>query len=178
MNTSFVFHDGNSLTLLGETAVVGGYAPDFTAIDTTGKAVRLSDFRGKIVVLSIFPSIDTPVCARQAREFNRRAIDMSQDVEVLALSKDLPFALARFCGAEGLDRIIALSDYRHSEFGFKYGFLIRETMLLARGVVIIDRQGLIAYVEYVADIAREPDYEQALAAVSMILARGPREQDV
>ena len=147
---------GKPVTLLGTKAYIGEMAPDFTGIDSNMKEVKLSDFKGKVVVLSVFPSVDTKVCAAQTRRFN---------VVVLTLSKDLPFALERFCAAEGIDRIYTLSDYRESEFGMNYGFLIKENKLLARGVVVIDKDGKITYVQYVKDISQEPDYKAAIAAV-------------
>lgn len=154
---------GAPLTLLGEHTVVGEIAPDFTAIDATFTPVKLSDFKGKIVIISIFPSIDTPVCATQTREFNKRATSFGDDVVVLGVSKDLPFALGRFCGAEGIKNVHTLSDFMASEFGLKYGFLIKEMMLLSRGVVIVDKCGKVAYVEYLSDIAHEPNYDAAIA---------------
>ena len=165
-NKNLVAFQGAPLTLLGETAVVGAEAPDFTATDTNGQQVRLSDFAGKTVVLTVFPSIDTKVCAAQTRAFNRRASELSPDVVVLSLSKDLPFALGRFCGAEGIDRVHPLSDYMESEFGKKYGFLIKENQLLARGVLVIDKNRKITYVEYVPELTSEPNYQAAIEAVA------------
>lgn len=156
---------GNPLTLLGETAVVGMVAPDFTATDKAGKDVKLSDFKGKRVVISVFPSIDTPVCATQTRHFNKMATGLGADVVVLTVSKDLPFALGRFCGAEGIDNVHTLSDYKESEFGQKYGFLIQENKLLARGVVVVGADGVIKYVEYVDDLTHEPNYDRVLSVL-------------
>lgn len=158
-------HAGTPLTLLGDHTVVGAVAPDFAAIDSASKEVHLHDFKGKTVVISVFPSIDTSVCASQEREFNRRATATHDNVVVVSISKDLPFALSRFCAAEGLKNVHPLSDYRASEFGIKYGFLIKENMLLARGVVVVDTNGKIAYVQYVDDITKEPDYKAAFAAL-------------
>lgn len=149
---------GNSLTLLGEPIKVGDIAPDFEVINAKGAPVRLSDFKGKRVVISVFPSIDTPVCAAQERHFNERAMAADKDLVVLSISKDLPFALSRFCAAEGLSAVHPLSDYKHSEFGEKYGFLIKENLLLSRGVVVIDANGKVEYVEYVSDLTHEPAY--------------------
>lgn len=152
------------VTLLGETIGVGDSAPDFTLTDNGLKPVSLSDFHGKTVILSIFPSIDTRVCAAQTRRFNKEASELSEKVVILAISKDLPFALGRFCAAEGIDRVHTLSDYAHSEFGYKYGFLMKENMLLARGVVVISPEGKVVYVEYVPNVTSEPDYAKALEA--------------
>ena len=156
---------GKPVTLLGARTYVGETAPNFLAIDRAMKEVRLSDFKGKTVVLSVFPSVDTKVCAAQTREFNKEASELGDNVVVLTLSKDLPFALERFCAAEGIDRIYTLSDYRENEFGMKYGFLMKENMLLARGVVVIDKRGKVVYVEYVKEVGTEPNYEAAIAAV-------------
>lgn len=161
-------HSGNPLTLLGEPTVLGEIAPDFTAIDVKGHQVNLSDFHGKTVVITIFPSIDTPVCANQTRHFNREATTLGKDVVVLTVSKDLPFALGRFCAAEGLENIHTLSDYRESEFGLKYGYLIKENKLLSRGTVIVDKNGKVIYVEYVDDITKEPNYHAALEILNKL----------
>ena len=153
---------GNALTLLGEEIKVGDIAPEFTVTDNGGKDVKFSDYKGKTIVLAIFPSIDTPVCANQARTFNKKATELSENIVILTISKDLPFALGRFCAAEGINNIHTLSDYKFSEFGLKYGFLIKENRLLARGTVIIDPSGVVKYVEHVPDIIQEPDYDKAL----------------
>lgn len=159
---------GNPLTLLGEPAKVGETAPDFTAVNIENKEVKLSDYKGKIIILAPMPSVDTKVCATETREFNKRATALSKDVVVLTISKDLPFALGRFCAAEGIKNIFPLSDYRQSEFGQKYGFLIKENMLLARGIVVIDKNGKIAYVQYVDDITKEPDYDKVIAKIKTL----------
>lgn len=168
-NKGVVAFTGTPLTLLGEMIQVGNAAPDFTAVGRDSKPVSLSDFKGKTVILSVFPSIDTGVCAMQTKRFNKEATSLSENVVVLTLSKDLPFALGRFCAAEGIDRIHTLSDYMQSEFGRKYGFLIKENMLLARGVVVINPEGKVIYVEYVKELTTEPDYEKALNAAKSTL---------
>lgn len=157
------------ITLLGEMIRVGGPAPGFTVSDNGMKPVSLADFKGKTVILSVFPSIDTSVCAAQARRFNKEASDLSENIVVLAISKDLPFALGRFCAAEGIERVHTLSDYMHSEFGYAYGFLMKENMLLARGVVVVNPEGKVVYVEYVPNVKSEPDYEKALEAAKATL---------
>jgi thiol peroxidase len=161
---------GNPLTLLGNPVKIGDLAPEIIASNTSLQDVKLSEFQGKVVVLSIFPSIDTGVCAKQTREFNKRATELSEDVVILTLSKDLPFALGRFCAAEGINNIHTLSDYKFSKFGLEYGFLIKENQLLARGVVIIDKSGYVRYVEITKDILDEPNYDDAISAVKEILA--------
>lgn len=160
---------GNPLTLLGNQIKVGDVAPEIVASDNTLADVKLSDFKGKVVVLSVFPSIDTGVCATQTRTFNKKATDLSKDVVILTLSKDLPFALGRFCAAEGINNIHTLSDFKFSRFGLEYGFLIKENQLLARGVVVIDKNGVVKYKEITKDILDEPQYDLAIAAVKQLL---------
>lgn len=160
---------GNPLTLLGRQITPGEKAPEIIAVDATMKEVRLSDFKGKVVILSVFPSIDTGVCATQTRTFNKRASELSSDVVILTLSKDLPFALGRFCAAEGINNIHTLSDYKYSAFGLDYGFLIKENMLLARGVVIVDKEGVIRYKQITEDIINEPDYDTAIIQAKKLL---------
>lgn len=159
---------GAPLTLLGEPIKVGDTAPDFTTYDVKMGEVHLSDFKGKTVIISVFPSIDTPVCATQTARFNREVTALGDDVVVLAVSKDLPFALGRFCAAEGIDRVVTTSDYRVSEFGGKYGFLIKENQLLGRGVVVVDKHGKVAHVEYVGELSAEPNYTAAIEAVKKV----------
>lgn len=160
---------GNPLTLLGNQIKVGDIAPEIVASDNTLADVKLSDFKGKVVVLSVFPSIDTGVCATQTRTFNKKATDLSKDVVILTLSKDLPFALGRFCAAEGINNIHTLSDFKFSRFGLEYGFLIKENQLLARGVVVIDKNGVVKYKEITKDILDEPQYDLAMAAVKQLV---------
>ncbi|MDR2147516.1 MAG: thiol peroxidase [Tannerella sp.] len=157
------------VTLLGEIVKAGDTAPDFKIIGQGLAPVALSDFKGKTVILSVFPSIDTGVCATQTRRFNQEAAALSDDIVILTISKDLPFALGRFCAAEGIDKLKTLSDYQHSEFGLKYGFLMKENQLLARGVVVVDKDGKIVHVEYVPNVKSEPDYAKALEAAKAAL---------
>ena len=160
---------GNPLTLLGNQIKPGDAAPEIIASDNTLKDVKLSDFKGKVVVVSVFPSIDTGVCATQTRTFNKRATELSGDVVILTMSKDLPFALGRFCAAEGINNIHTLSDFKFSKFGLEYGFLVKENQLLARGVVVIDKNGVVKYKEITKDILDEPNYDLAMAAVKELL---------
>ena len=168
-NKGIVTMGGNPMTLLGEMIQVGAIAPDFTAIDKGLAPVNFAKYKGKTIILSVFPSIDTSVCAMQTRTFNKKATDLSDNIVILTLSKDLPFALGRFCAAEGIDKVETLSDYMHSEFGTKYGFLMKENMLLARGVVVVNPEGKVTYVEYVKEIKNEPDYDKALEAAKAAL---------
>ncbi len=160
---------GNPVTLTNEQVEVGKKAPEFNAIDNTLKPVKFSDFKGKVKLISVFPSIDTSVCSMQNHKFNNAASNFDDKVTFIAISNDLPFALKRFCGAEGISNLITLSDYRDLEFGTNYGFLIKELRLLARGVVVIDSDDTIRYVEYVSEIAKEPNYDAALSAVRELI---------
>ena len=151
----------------GELPTVGSTAPDFTLAGNDLKDVRLKQFAGKNVVLNIFPSIDTRVCAMSVREFNKRASSLT-DTIVLCISKDLPFAMRRFCGAEGIDKVITLSDFRNDEFTKSYGVkMVEGNMrgLMARAIVVLDRDGKVKYTELVPLIGQEPDYDTALKAI-------------
>jgi thiol peroxidase len=158
---------GNPLTLLGNEIKVGDRAPEFTAVGAGLAPFKLSDVAGNTVVIAIYPSIDTGVCAAQNRRFNSEANQL-KDVVVLSISCDLPFAQSRFCAAEGLENIKTISDHKDLEFGQKYGFWIKELRLLARGTVVIDKSGVVRYVEYVSEVTHEPNYEAALAVVKSL----------
>lgn len=160
---------GAPATLVGNPIKVGDKAPEIVASDNSFQDVKLSSLNNKVVIISIFPSIDTPVCASQTRTFNKKATELSKDVAIITISKDLPFALGRFCAAEGIDNIHTLSDFKYSRFGLEYGFLVKENLLLARGVVIVDKSGVVRYVEITKDIVEEPDYNKAIAAVKELL---------
>ena len=147
--------------------MVGSTAPDFTLVDNTLKNVSLNDFKGKKVILNIHPSVDTGICATSVREFNKRVTALDNTV-VLSISKDLPFAFKRFCGAEGIDKVITLSDFRNKGFSKAYGMeLIDGVMagLLARSVVVIDEQGKVKHAQVVPVVGQEPDYDAAVAAL-------------
>ncbi len=159
---------GKPLTLLGSEIKVGDRVPDFTAIDGELNEVRLNDFAGKIKVVSVTPSLDTQVCDLQLRRFNHEAASLPADVIVLNLSMDLPFAIARFCTAAGIDRAKALSDHRAAAFGEAYGVLIKELRLLARSIFIIDREDIVRYREIVPELSHHPDYDKALSALNMV----------
>lgn len=155
---------GNPLTLLGNEIKVGDKAPDFVAVGAGLVPVKLSDFAGKKVIIAVYPSVDTSVCAAQNRRFNAEVNQLS-DVVVLSVSCDLPFAQSRFCAAEGLENIKTISDHKDLDFGGKYGFVIKELRLLARGTVVIDQSGIVKYVEYVPEVTNEPDYAAAMDVV-------------
>ncbi|NDL67198.1 thiol peroxidase [Anaerotalea alkaliphila] len=155
---------GNPMTLLEEEIKVGDVAPDFTVLDKDLNPVRLSDAKGKKVLISVVPSIDTPVCASQTRRFNEELATL-EEVEVYTVSVDLPFALGRYCAVEGIDKVKTLSDHKELDFGRKYGFVIDELRILARGIVAVDEEGVVTHVEYVPEVTEHPDYERALEAV-------------
>lgn len=156
---------GNPLETCGELPAVGSAAPAFTLTKTDLSDVTLQDFAGKTVILNIYPSVDTGVCAASTRKFNELASGKA-DVAVLCVSADLPFAHNRFCGAEGLDNVVSLSDFRNKDFGNAYGVTITTGVLaglLSRAIVVI-KDGNVAYTEQVPEIAQEPDYDAALAS--------------
>ena len=168
-NNVKVTFKSNPVNLLGTEIKIGDTAPDFTVAGNTLNPIKLSDYKGKVVILSIFPSLDTPVCATQNRKFNEAAASLSDDIVILGISVDLPFAQARFCGAEGIDKVITASDYQQHDFASKYGFLIEGLMLLARGTVVIDKTGKVAFVEYCSEVTDEPKYELALDAAKKLV---------
>lgn len=155
------------MTLLGEIIKVGMQAPDFMAVNGDLREVHLQDSKGKIRVISTVPSIDTGICDLQTRRFNEEAAKM-KGVVFLSISCDLPFALHRYCGTAGIDNIAMLSDYKLTDFGLKYGFLIEELRLLTRGIIIIDANDTVQYVQIVKEIAGHPDYEKAIAELKKI----------
>lgn len=162
----------NPLTLVGNVVKVGDRAPDFTVLDAELKEVRLSDFSGKIKVISVTPSLDTPVCDMQARRFNKEAAKLPENVVVMNISMDLPFAISRFCTTAGIDKVKAYSDHRDASFGNAYGVLIKELRLLARSIFVIDEEDIIRYIEIVPEITNQPDYEMALEAVKKSMCKG------
>jgi len=156
---------GTPLTLIGPELKVGDKAPDFKVLDNDLKEVTLEDFVGKIKIISVTPSLDTPVCDLQARRFNQEAANFSSDIAVLNISMDLPFAIARFCNAAGIDRVKTLSDHRDASFGNAYGVLIKELRLLARSIFIIDRDNIIRLKQIVPEVTDHPDYESAVNTI-------------
>jgi thiol peroxidase len=149
---------GNPLTLIGPDLKASSKAPDFTVLDRDIKETRLKDFAGKIKVVSVTPSLDTSVCDMQARRFNQEAAQLADDIVVLNISMDLPFAISRFCTTAGIDKIKVLSDHRDASFGMAYGVLIKELRLLARSIFVIDKNDVISYREIVPEITNPPDF--------------------
>jgi thiol peroxidase len=159
------------MTLAGEALQVGQAAPDFTLHrfkDGAMQALTLKDFAGKPTIISVVPSLDTGVCQKQTKEFNERVGAMGDKVNAVTVSLDLPFAQNRFCGAENITNMVTLSDYQDRRFGQDYGMLIEELKILARGVVVVDGHGKVAYSELVPEVTQEPNYDAALAAVAQL----------
>jgi thiol peroxidase len=167
--TDIITMKGNPLTLIGKELKVGDTAPDFEVLDNDLSPVKLSSFRGKICVISSVPSLDTPVCDMETRRFNQEAGELSGDIQILTISMDLPFAQKRWCGAAGVDKVVTLSDHRNTSFGTAYGVLIKELRLLARCVFVLDREGIIRYVQMVNEITEEPDYDAIMNAVNNLV---------
>jgi thiol peroxidase len=158
---------GNPVSTSGELPQTGSKAPEFTLVKTDLSTVSLADFKGSKVVLNIFPSVDTGTCATSVRKFNEKASTLD-NTKVLCISRDLPFAQNRFCGAEGLENVISLSDFRDGSFGAAYGLTVTNGPLQglhSRVVIVLDEEGTIKYTEQVGDIKDEPNYENALAAL-------------
>lgn len=160
---------GNGLTLVGAPVEVGKPAPNFKIASSLVDYASLSDYAGKVRILNVVPSLDTPVCDKQTRRFNQIAGELGDSVVVLTISMDLPPAQARWCGIAEAKNIVPLSDYRNHSFGLAYGLHIKELDVLARAVLVIDREGIVRYQEIVSEIAQEPHYEAALEVVKALL---------
>ena len=160
---------GNPVNLLGTQVKIGDKAPSFELVKNDLSAFKSDELKGKVVIYSVVPSIDTEVCSLQTKFFNKKVTELSDDVVVVTISEDLPFAQGRFCAAEGIDRVIVASDYQNREFGEKYGFMMEGLMLLARGIVVVDKTGVIKHVEYVPEVTHEVNFDAALAAVKELV---------
>lgn len=158
---------GTPVTTSGEIPKIGEKAKDFSLVKTDLSKASLADFNGSRLVLNIFPSIDTGTCAASVRQFNKLAADLS-NTKVLCIARDLPFAMKRFCGAEGIENVVSLSDFATGQFGRDYGLEITSgplSNLHSRVVIVLDENGIVKHAEQVADIVNEPDYEAALNAL-------------
>lgn len=160
---------GSPLTLVGNEVKVGDAAPDFEVVANDLSLVRLSAFRGKVCIISSVPSLDTAVCDTMTRRFNEEAGKLGDEVAVLTISMDLPFAQKRWCGAAGVNNVQTLSDHRNASFATAYGVLIKKLRLLARAVFVVDKDGVIRHIEVVDELTNEPDYEAVLKAVKRLL---------
>lgn len=159
------------VVLLGNKLSVGDSAPAFKVVDAGFKTVALADYRGKTVLISVVPSIDTGVCSLQTKRFNTEVANLPDNVVLLTISTDLPFAQKRYCQQEQIDKVVVLSDAVWRDFGSNYGLLIKDMGLLTRAVLIIDSKGKLAYQQLVAELAQEPDYAAALNALQQLLPK-------
>ena len=167
--TNIVTFQGNPLTLVGDEIRVGDKLPDCQLVSNDLSRIQLSSFKGKICVISCVPSLDTPVCDLQTKRFNEEAGKFGKDVAVITVSMDLPFAQQRWCGNTGAENITTLSDYITADLAKSLGILIKELRLFARAVFVVDKQGVISYVQIVREVTNEPDYEDVLKAVKGLL---------
>ncbi len=167
--TGIITFKGAPFTLQGTPVKVGDKAPGFTVQANDMSTKTLRDYAGKVLILSAVPSLDTPVCDMETRRFNQEAATLGDDVSVLTVSADLPFAQARWCGAAGIDAVETLSDHKDMNFGTAYGLIIKELRLLTRAVLVVNREGTITYMEIVPEVAKEPNYEAAIAAAKAAL---------
>lgn len=158
---------GNPLTLAGRAVEAGQPAPDFTLhyFDDGMKTISLADCKGKPTLLSVVPSLDTPVCATQTSKFNQQLGELGDRVNAVTVSLDLPFAMKRFCGAEHITNLRVGSDYQNRQFGENYGTLIEELKILCRAVFVLDKDGKVVHAEYVPEVTNEPDYTAAVNAL-------------
>jgi thiol peroxidase len=155
---------GNPLTLLGPRIDANEDAPEFTALKNLTTPVSLSESEGKVRILLSVPSLDTPVCSIETKKFNDKAKELGDDVQVYVISVDTPFAMSRWCGAEGVENVTPLSDFRDRDFGKKYGVEIKGLGIYARAAFVVDRQGVVLYSEYVPEVASEPNYSAIIEA--------------
>ena len=160
---------GTPLTLIGPALKVGDRAPDAKLVANDGSEVSLSSYKGKVIILSAVQSLDTSVCDTQTRRFNEQTAALGPDVIVVTVSMDLPPAQKRWCGASGLKNVVTLSDHREAAFGQAYGVLIKEFRLDGRSVFVVDRQGVIRYIQILSEGTQEPDYDAALKAAKALL---------
>jgi thiol peroxidase len=163
--TGIVTMKGKPVTLVGQAVKVGQKAPDFEVTANDLSPVKFSSFAGKVCIIASVPSLDTSVCDLETRKFNEKAAQLGSDVVVLTISMDLPFAQKRWCGAAGIKNVQTLSDHRDASFGRAYGVLIKDLRLLARAVFVVDKKGVVRYLQIVPEIATEPDYDAVLKVV-------------
>ena len=167
--TGVATFQGNPLTLVGPEIKIGDTAPNFTLTANDLSPATLGDYKDKVVIIASVPSLDTPVCDMETRRFNTEAAALGDDVAILAVSMDLPFAQARWCGAAGVEAVQTLSDHKDASFGLGWGALIKELRLLTRAVFVVGKDGKVAYVQYLSEITEEPDYDAALEAARKLV---------
>jgi len=170
MRKGIITFAGNPLSLRGQAIEKGQQAPNFTAVKQDLSPFDFyADTENKVKVISIAPSIDTGVCSLQTIRFNEEAGKLKDDVEIVTVTVDLPFAQQRYCAAEGIENISVVSDHKDLDFGDKYGFVIDELRLLTRGIVVVDKDNNIQHVEYVSEVTEHPDYDHALAVINQLV---------
>ena len=167
--TGVVTFAGNPIALLGKEVKVGDKAPAFTLLDNGLGEKTLADYAGKVKVISVVPSLDTGVCDAQTRWFNQNVSKLGDNVVVLTVSVDLPFTQKRWCGAAGIDQVETLSDHRDLSFGENYGFILEGLRLLSRGIVVIDKDDVVRYVEYVPEVTSAVNFDAAEAATKALV---------
>ncbi len=168
--TGLIQFGGREITVVGADITPGQTAPDFTVTAQDWSAFRgLADTAGKVRIIAAVPSLDTAVCDRETRRFNAAAADLGEDIAILVVSMDLPFAQKRWCGAAGIEQVHVLSDHKEADFGVKYGVLMKEVRLLRRAVFVVDRRGQVVYADYMPALGQEPDYEAVLQAARQAL---------
>lgn len=170
MRKDAVTFGGNPVTLVGHEVRPGEEAPNFIAIKQDLSPFDFYNETGnKIKIISVAPSIDTSVCSLQTITFNKKAAELKEQVDIVTITVDLPFAQGRYCAAEGIDNIHVVSDHRNLNFGEQYGFVLAEFRLLARGIVVVDQENMVRYVEYVPEVTHEPNYDKALEEVKNLM---------
>ena len=163
--------EGKDVTVIGPDVVVGQKAPEFTAHGPDWTTVQaLDSTRGKVRIIGSLPSLSTSVCDRETRRFNQEATSLGEDVAILVVSMDLPFTTRNWCGAAGVDRVLTLSDHLDTEFGVKYGVLIKELRIFRRAIFVIDRKGQVVYADYMPALGDEPNYAEVLDVAKKNLA--------
>lgn len=168
LNRTVSLH-GKPLELAGKPLCIGDKAPSFTLLDNSLGAKTLEDFGSNVKLVVSLPSVDTPVCDIETRKFNTAAISLGNDVSIIVVSTDLPFAQKRFCATAGIDQAITLSDHKDCSFGNSYGVLIKDLRLLARTIFVVDKDNIVRYVQMVEEVGNEPDYDAAIEAVKDVV---------
>lgn len=169
MSNRTVMMNGNPVEIVGNVVSVGDKAPDFNVVAMDFSIKRLADFSGKVCILSAVPSLDTGTCDIETRKFNELAAGLGNDIQVITISVDLPFAQRRWCGAAGIDRVTVLSDHRKVSFGENYGILMKNARQLARAIFIVDKSGVIRYTQLVPEIGNEPNYDEVIDAAKALV---------
>lgn len=168
MNKNYVIWDGTKMDLVGSEVEVGQKAKDFKLIANDMSVKTLADYEGKVKVISVVPSLDTPVCNAATRWFNQNVTSLGEDIVVLTVSMDLPFAQERWCGAGGIKSVVTLSDFITADFSKDYGVLIKDLRLTGRAIIVLDKDNVIRYKEYVEDVSNQVNFDAVVEAVKEI----------